>query len=243
VSASVPLPAPQPGSAGARPATFGRLFAAGRQALLSGTHQVMTPPADGGLRWGISAVLRPDHRAAQAIEQAARAAAAVVGPCHWLAGAADRSHLTLRGKLEPHRSAVPPGDPLVARYAAALRAAVAGAGPMRFAVTGLTLTPVSVMACAIPAGPAAGDLAAAFRAALSDDGAAAPGLTPDIWHVNLAYFTGPVQDARQLVDWVAARREITVADVAVTEVQLVRWRSTSTGMVPVVLAAATPPRG
>jgi hypothetical protein len=68
-------------------------------------------------------VLRPDPRAAQAIEQVGRAAAAVVGANQWLAGAARSLHLSLRRRLEPRRRPIPAGDRLVARYAAALRAA------------------------------------------------------------------------------------------------------------------------
>jgi hypothetical protein len=74
-------------------------------------------------------MLRPDHVTAQAIEQMAVAAADVVGDNHWLAGAVHSSHLTLRSGLEPYRSAVPAGDPLVANYAAALCTAVRDAGP------------------------------------------------------------------------------------------------------------------
>jgi predicted RecB family endonuclease len=127
----------------------------------------------------------------------------------------------------------------VARYAAALRAAVRGIGPIRFTITGLTLTPISVMARARPAGPAADDLADAFGAALGPDGRYRD--RPDIWYVNLAYFTGPVRDPQGLIDWIAARRERKVTDVLVTDIQIVRWCYTSTGMMPVVLASATRP--
>jgi hypothetical protein len=224
-----------------RPGKFDRLFTEGRQALLSGTHQVQSAPADGLLRWGISVILRPDPLAAQAIEHTARAAAAVVGDHHWLAGAATSSHLTLRSGFEPFRNAVLPGDPLVARLTAALHAAAATlAGPLRFAITGLTLTPTSVMACAIPAGPAAADLDAAFCAALRAGGQADLGRPPDIWYLNLVYFTGQVRDAQALIDWVAARREMAVTDVLITAIQLAQWRHTPAGMRPHPLASATP---
>jgi hypothetical protein len=54
----------------------------------------------------------------------------------------------------------------VARYSAALRTAVNGTGLLRFSVTGLTLTPVCVMACAIPADKGADDLVEAYGRAL-----------------------------------------------------------------------------
>jgi hypothetical protein len=217
---------------------FDRLFTQGRQAVLTGTHQVESEPADGRPRWAIGAVLRPDARAAQVIEQVARAAAGIVGGDHWLAGAVGSSHLSLRRHLEPCRRPVLPADPLVARYAAALRMAVQDIGPIRFTINGLTLTPISVMASAAPADGAADELAAAFDAALLAEGGPGAGITPDIWYVNLVYFTGPIRDPRHLVAWVAARRQMEITELQVTGIQIVRWDYTGTGMVPIVLAAA-----
>jgi hypothetical protein len=217
---------------------FDQLFAAGAQALLSGTQQRQAPPVENGPRWGMGVVMRPDRPAARAIGHVAAAAVAMIGTHYWLAGDASRSHLTLR-VLEPYRARVAASDPRVTRYAAALRTAVRGIGPIRFTVTGLTLTPKSVMARATPAGTAADDLADAFGAALGADGRYRP--RPDIWYVNLAYFTGPVRHAQDLIDWVAARRDLRVADVLVTDIQIARWRYTSTGMVPVVLNSTAPP--
>jgi hypothetical protein len=117
-----------------------------------------------------------------------------------------------------------------------------GIGPIRFDVTGLTLTPMSVMACAVPADKAANDLASALCAALSADGWHEAVFKPDIWYFNLMYFTGSVRDGEDLIEWVAARRETHVARVLVTGIQVTRWRHTDTGMTPVVLASATPPR-
>lgn len=220
-------------------AAFERLHAEGRRAVLTGTHQVECAPADGSPRWAAGAVLRPDPRAAQAIEQVAGAAAAVVGANHWLAGAARSSHLSLRRHLEPRRRPIPAGDPLVARYAAALRAAAKSAGPVRFAVTGLILTPVSVMARAIPADDAADDLAAVFDAALRAEGCHEAGCTPVLWYVNLVYFTGPPRAADDLAAWTQTRQQMKVTDVRVTQMQIVRWQYTTTGMMPVTLASAS----
>jgi len=185
-------------------------------------------------------VLRPDPQAAEAIERAAKAAAAVVGANHWLAGAARSSHLTLRRGLERDRRPIPPGDPRVACYAAALRSAAKATGPVRYAVTGVTLTPGSVMASATPADTAAGDLAAAFDAALHAGGCHDAGAIPKLWYVNLVYFTGPVRDTEELIGWVEARREMHVTDVRITALQIVRWQYTATGMMPIVLASVTP---
>jgi hypothetical protein len=93
-------------------------------------------------------------------------------------------------------------------------------------------------ACAIPADAAAGNLAEAFRATLAAGGLPAAGATPAIWYLNLVYYTGPVRDAGALIDWVTARRHAMVTDILVTDIQIMRWRHTSTGMVPVILASA-----
>ena len=216
---------------------FDALHAQGRQALRGGTYRVECPPVDGGPRWAVGAVLRPDPESARRIGQVARAAAAVVGANHWLAGAARSSHLTLRRHLEPRRRHVWPADPRVVRYAAALRAAAQVSAPVRFTMTGLVLTPVSVMAAAVPADTAADDLAAAFGKALCDRGCRSSGATPGLWYVNLTYFTGPVRDAEELLGWVQARRGMHIADVRVTRMQIVSWQYTATGMVPVGLAS------
>jgi len=213
------------------------LFAEGRLALRTGTYRVECAPADGDPRWAVGAVLRPDSRAARTIEEVARTAAAAVGANHWLAGAARSSHLSLRRHLEPRRRQVSPADPLVVRYGAALRSAAEATGPVRFTLTGLILTPVSVMAAAVPADTAADDLAAAFDMALRAEGCRDAGAIPGLWYVNLAYFAGPVHDAEELIGWVEARRMMHVADVRVSGLQIVCWRYTATGMVPIVLAS------
>jgi hypothetical protein len=218
---------------------FDRLFAEGRRALLTGTHEVESAPVEGRPRWGIGMVLRPDPAAARAIEQVAVEAAAVVGSNHWLAGAMRSSHLTLRRGLEPYRSLVPPGDPHVARYAAAMRTAACGIRSLRFDVTGLTLTPISVMACAAPADAGPANLVRDVAAALSAEGCGHAGREPDVWYLNLVYFTGPIRDPYGLVEWVAARRETRVTEVLVEDIQLVQWHHIGNGMIPAVLATAS----
>lgn len=153
------------------------------------------------------------------------------------------SHLSLRRHLEQRRRPISAGDRLVARYAAALCAAAKSTGPVRFAITGLILTPVSVMARAIPADAAADDLAVIFDGALHAEGCYEAGSTPTLWYVNLVYFTGPVRAADELAAWTEARQQMKVTDVGVAEMQIVRWHYTTTGMMPVVLASASAPIG
>jgi hypothetical protein len=221
---------------------FGTLFAKARVALLDGSHQVQSAPLDGDLRWGVSVILRPDAAAAAAIERVASDAASVVGPDHWLPGAAATAHLTVRARLEPHRAVIADDDPLIARYANALSKAARRSGPMRFTLAGLTLTPVSVMACAAPSGATADKLAEDFADELAAAGLPDIGRPSDIWYVNLVYFTGPVRDAAGLIDWITARRATAITEIQVTAIQLTRWRYTGTGMAPdPILTIPVPP--
>jgi hypothetical protein len=58
-------------------------------------------------------------------------------------------------------------------------------------------------------------------------------------YVNLVYFTGPVKAAEELAAWTEARRQITVTEVRVTTMQIVRWQYSAIGMMPVALASAS----
>ena len=222
-------------------AAFDQLFTDGRKALLNGTHRCQERPVDDSPRWGISALMRPDPSAAEVLDQITHLATAAAGGAHWTTGAAVSSHLTLRS-LEPFRSHVPVDDPLVERYAVALRAAAARIGPIRFAVTGLTLTPQSVMACAMPADSAADDLAAAYADALGSDGWHEGEFKRDFWYLNLVHFAEPIARPGELVDFVAERRTAKLADLLVAEIQISQWCHAGTGMLPITRACVTPSR-
>jgi len=219
-------------------AAFDQLFTEGRKALLDGTHRCQERPVDGSPRWGMSALMRPDPSAADVLDQIAHLAAAAAGGAHWTSGATVSSHLTLRS-LEPFRSHVPVNDPLVERYAVALRSAAMGIGPIRFAVTGLTLTPHSVMACAVPADSAADDLAAAYADALGSDGWHEGEFKRDFWYLNLIHFAEPIARPAELVGFVADRRTTELADLLVTQVQITQWRHAESGMLPITHASLT----
>lgn len=223
--------------------TFDQLFAEGAAAVLAGEHRIEVPPEGGGRRYGVSAVLRPDPGSAAALEVVAREAAAVAGDGHWLTGAVRSSHLTMRALEWPRDEQVPSGDPCVARYVAALRTAVRDVGPLAFTVTGLTLTTVSVMACALPVDDAPDRLSAAYAEALGPDAWLERdlGFHRSIWHLNVLHFAAPVQHPRALVDWVADRRTCTPIPVRVAEIEIAAWRFVGDGMTPVRLAAVPAP--
>jgi hypothetical protein len=216
---------------------FDRLFTEGQSSVSVGKHRVQTPPVEGGARWGLSALLRPDAASAEVLDQVAREAADVAGGDHWVTGAAASSHLTLRS-LEPWRDTIAEDDPLVQRYAAALAVAVDGIGPLTFAVVGLTLTRSSVMACAVPTSGAADRLAAAYAEALGSDGWHENEFTRAYWYLNLVHFADAIQAPDRLISWVAGRRDRQITTVVVDEVQLTQWRFAGSGMLPRPIAAA-----
>ncbi|BEL06503.1 hypothetical protein Q0Z83_046940 [Actinoplanes sichuanensis] len=216
---------------------FDALYAEGRSAVSAGEYRMQRPPVEGGLRWGLSALLRPDPSSATDLDRLSREAAGVAGGEHWVTGAVTSSHLTLRS-LEAWRDTIAEDDPLVQRYAAALAVAVTGIGPLTFTVVGLTLTPGSVMACAVPSSDGADRLAAAYGRALGADGTHENEFTREFWYSNLVHFADRIRNPDRLIDWVAARRDRELATVDVDEVQLTQWRFAGTGMVPRSVAAA-----
>ena len=216
---------------------FDRLFVEGQPAVSAGEHRVQTPPVEGGFRWGLSALLRPDPSSAEHLDRVAREAADLAGGDHWVTGAAASSHLTLRS-LEPWRDTIAEGDPLVQRYAAALAVAVDGIGPLTFRVVGLTLTPGSVMACAVPSDGGADQLAHAYGEALGADGWHESEFTREFWYLNLVHFADAIQTPDRLVKWVADRRDQEITTITVEEVQLAQWRFSGNGMLPRSVATA-----
>jgi len=236
VSDSASEPASEPLPRRTSRATFDQLFAEGAQALADGSYGIQEVPTEGDRRWGVSALLRPNSRAAASLETLAREAAAVAGDGHWLTGAVGNSHLTMRA-LEYPRDDVGDDDPCVARYADALRAAAVGVRPLTFEVTGLTLTRLSVMACALPLDEAADRLSAAYAQALGPDAWLEKEFHREIWYLNLVHFAAAVRDPQRLIGWVAERRRVSPIRLHVTEVEIAAWRFTGTGMTPRRLAA------
>ncbi|MFE7012780.1 hypothetical protein ACFVAQ_20160 [Streptomyces sp. NPDC057651] len=217
---------------------FGALFERGREAVLAGAVQCQVPPVEGGNRWVMSVVMRPDAATARRIGEITREAMTVAGEEHWPTGTADSSHFTLRA-LEEHRESVPDGDARVSRYMAALRTAATVAGPVRLTLSGLTLTPGCVMLCAVPSGDGIERLYDAYADALGEDGWLEADFDRNIWYSTLVHFTRPLTNPQAVVDWVGERRELALGQVACRHVELVVYRFNGSRIVMETLDAVS----
>ena len=187
--------------------TFDRLYTAGSRAVFDGSVTVQTPPVDGGARWGMSVILRPDRHATEILAALTNEAMRLAGAAHWPTGSAESSHFTVRA-LEDHRASVPTDDPKVARYVRALRAAAEGTHPLELKLSGLTLTPSSVLACAEDRDGRVQGFAERFRAELGPDGGYEDEFNRDIWYASLVHFLGCPGHPAELVAWVGQRRRV-----------------------------------
>ncbi|MFJ2095025.1 hypothetical protein ACIOEW_38130 [Streptomyces sp. NPDC087901] len=140
--------------------------------------------------------------------------------------------------MENYRSFVPKDDERVMRYQTALRQASARVGSIRLELTGLTLTPASVMLCASPSDPTVERLAEYLAEELADDGWFEAGFNRDIWYSNLVHFTGLPADPWALIEWVSARRNLDLGSSVHTYADLVAWKFNNRHMVSATLGRA-----
>lgn len=216
--------------------TFDRLFREGRRLVLEGRHRIDAPPAPPDERWGPSVCLRPDPVAAATLDRVTTEALRYAGHGHWPTGASRSSHFTVR-VLDRYRDDLTADRESVGPLVAAMRRAAVASGPLRLRLTGLTLTPASVMAAAEPedGGPAA--FAAALAHELGEHGWFEADVDRTIWYANLVHFTGPIADREALVEWVADRRQVDLGAVEARP-ELLDWVFEEGQMVPVLLGGA-----
>ncbi|MDG4833987.1 hypothetical protein O7627_32470 [Solwaraspora sp. WMMD1047] len=148
---------------------------------------------------------------------------AVAGPWHWPTGAPEAVHFTVRA-IQVHRRHVPVGDALAGRCVAAMGRAAAACRPVRFRLSGLTLTPSGVMVCAFPLDGAADEFADRLGEQLGPDGWFEDSYHRDIWYATLVHFTGEVRDRQGLVDWVTSRRTLDLGETTIDTADLLRFR-------------------
>lgn len=203
--------------------TFDALFHEARPLLMRQEHRREVRPVEGGGRWPISVVLFPDESMAATLEQLMDEVAQMAGTGHFRTGLAGSAHLTVRA-LEYYRESIPPADPSVQRYRSAMDAAARRCVPIAFRVTGLTLTPAGVMACARPTDGSAAQFQQALATGLGADGWREANFRRDIWYSMLLHFGGDIANAPRLVDWVAKRRNLDVGLARCDKSHLVRFR-------------------
>lgn len=202
---------------------FDRLMTAAVPAISSQTHRREAPPCDGG-RWPVSAVLRPsaDDPLLQGLSALTEECMAVAGPGHWWTGLPDAVHMTLRA-LEKFRESAAATDPAIHRYGRALERVCAETPPLEFALTGLTLTPSSIMACAVPLSDAADSLMDRYGPALREDAWLEGSSTwRDIWYLSLVHFAAPIPDPHRLINWMADRRDHEIGTFSTGTTEIIR---------------------
>jgi hypothetical protein len=215
---------------------FDDLFEKGQHAVLTQTHFQDSPPTNGG-RWGTSVVFTITAASGEQLEEIARQAHIVAGAGHWPTGISGSAHITVRA-IELHREHIPADDPLIARCAAALERTFAHLPrPVTLRLDGLTLTPSGVMACAYPIDSAADDFSVQLRAELGSDAWFEDQYDRNIWYVSLLHFAGPLTHPRKLIQWVNARRDLAIGDIAIDAAHLVTFAYD--GHRPIMVALAS----
>lgn len=172
----------------------------------------------------MSVVLRPpaDSDLGSSLDALTSEAAALAGPEHWHTGRSGSAHFTVRA-LETYRNSIAPADPVIRRYKTALDTVAAQAGPARFQVTGLTLTPGTVMAVAVPLDGQADLFLDRLADELGPDGWHEADSRRDIWYLNLLHFTADIADPEKLIEWTAARRTLDLGRTTIPTAELIRF--------------------
>lgn len=211
--------------------------AAGRRAVLAGSHRREVSPGESG-RWGPSVVFRPSGAVAGALAELAFETASIAGPDHWCSGGHQRAHVTVRA-LAPHAESIPAEE--AQRYAEAIRGAAAEVGPVAFEFRGVGLSEGGVMAQAVPVDDRADELRRKLGEHLGPDGWLEDLVFKDgrdpMWYCSLLHFAGPIAEPDRLVAWVDALAGQRIGHHEVTTLELCSWQRDDQGMSPVVAAS------
>ena len=109
-------------------------------------------------------------------------------------------------------------------------------------LVGLTLTPSSVMVCAVPVGKSADRFMDLLRDELGDDAWREAGFDGDIWYATVLHFAADIAHPAEMVEWVEQRRGLDLGHTTTDVAELVRFRyedgPDGRVMRPEVLAAA-----
>src|SRR5690606_12583600 len=122
-------------------------------------------------------------------------------------------------------------------YATGLRAAAARCGPVRLRFTGVSLSPVGVLAAAWPVDGAADRLAGHLKDAMGRSRWS----EHDMRSATPRHFAGEVRAPPRLLDGAAAPRRIDPVPTRITTVDLVAWSSERDGAQPLPVTLASAP--
>lgn len=203
---------------------FDQLFREAAPRVLAQRHTCDVVPTTGG-RWPLTAVFLPRRDQGRPLADVVEQLLPLAGPGHFCSGSPDALHVTVRA-LEHRREAIPRGDPATARYLGAIARAARRSSSLRLHVTGLTLTPTSVMAAITPADGRADRLAAVLAEELGPDAWREAGLDRSIWYATLLHFAAPVAQPADLVAFVADRRTQPLGHLDLDRLSLVRFDHT-----------------
>lgn len=205
------------------PATFDSLLAMAEPLIRAGDHQRDRPPVHGSDRWGPSMLMRLPAPLRERVHALAREVEQLTGAGHFRTGHPEASHLSVRG-LAPYSDSASATDELSVRFAAALSRAAVDTPPLRFAITGVTLTPISVMVQVEADGDDAWDLLRRVGDELGPDGyyESAWGQR-DLFYTNVIHFADQIEDPNGLISWVRRHRALEPIPFEVNEIELVRY--------------------
>lgn len=214
------------------PEGFERVEQVGRAAVLAGDHRIEADRVT-TRRWGPSAVLLPSGDLAASLDTLTSEVLSIAGDGHWPSAAWGGAHVTVRA-LEPFDPAgMTPGRR--DRYAAAIRRAVEGTGPVTLRFRGLVTAVGTVMVCAHTPDGSADRLRHRLGEELGVDGwleRDAVARDP-IWYCSLVHFAGPIREPKRLVDWTAERHDLVVGTQTFDDVSLCEWAFDGARMTPV----------
>lgn len=200
---------------------YSGFMAKGCADVLAGDVHLERPPADGGARWGLAAIMRPAGTVLDELCALARQAGRAAGAGHWVHGR-NTLHFTLRS-LERYRDVVFPDDGPLAAYTRALDAATGGTGPLRIELRGLTPHAGGVQVLGHPVDDRLATLQKRFAAELGAAGAVEHWVR-DIWYVGLLHFAAPLTEPRRLVDWCDALGDRPFGTAEIHAVEIARFR-------------------
>lgn len=215
-------------------------MAAGRTAILSGQHITEAPPAHTG-RWGPSIVLLPSGELAESLDALSSEVLGVGGDGHWRSGRLGAAHVTVRA-LEPYGNGRLDIDN-AARYISVLERAVAELGPISLEFEGIALSVGTVMACGKSPDGVADELRDRLGTELGPDGWLEDrhfkGGRDPIWYTSILHFAGPLAFPETLVDWVEARRALSIGVGTFTSVALCQFAFDGDAMCPRVVGTVS----